>query len=585
MPNNKIQSLTVGGTTYDIVDNTSGYAKTASPAFTGTPTAPTASAGTNTTQLATTAFVQSAISGFSTGTVTSVGVTNASNGGLSISGSPITTSGTISIGHSNVLTNAQTTQAVYPIKIDKNGHISAYGSAVSIPTKVSDLTNDSGFITGYTETDPTVPSWAKASSKPTYTASEVGAAASGHTHATGITSGGSSPVSLSANTNYTLSAGGTTVVFKTPANPDYSSTYAAIGHTHSASDVGAATSGHTHAIGITGSTGTNQVTLAHGSKYALTAGGSSYIFTMPAQYTHPAYDAATAAAKKIGRDATGHVVIGDSLTASDVGASASGHTHATTIASGGSSPTALSANTTYTLTAGGSTAVFKTPANPDYSSTYAAKGHTHAVGITGSTGTSTITLAHNGKYALTAGGSSVIFTMPASGSAASNVTGISISDHGTTSVGSASAWSAGTASTWAFEDIACDDITNWSAGSGSFTSGTFNGGSGSFTQGAFNGGSGSLTFTMDTTDTKKLKIVHTHNVATHGADSHTHTPATHGADSHTHTAPTLSYTARTVSSKKSGANSTVPSLTITSTTVVNGKTHSITDPGHTHTVS
>jgi hypothetical protein len=46
---------------------------------------------------------------------------------------------------------------------------------VSVPTKVSELTNDSGFITGYTETDPTVPSWAKASSKPSYTASEVGA--------------------------------------------------------------------------------------------------------------------------------------------------------------------------------------------------------------------------------------------------------------------------------------------------------------------------------------------------------------------------------------------------------------------------
>lgn len=44
-----------------------------------------------------------------------------------------------------------------------------------IPTKVSDLTNDSGYITGYTETDPTVPSWAKQSSKPSYTASEVGA--------------------------------------------------------------------------------------------------------------------------------------------------------------------------------------------------------------------------------------------------------------------------------------------------------------------------------------------------------------------------------------------------------------------------
>ena len=42
-------------------------------------------------------------------------------------------------------------------------------------TKTSQLTNDSGFMTGYTETDPTVPSWAKQATKPTYTASEVGA--------------------------------------------------------------------------------------------------------------------------------------------------------------------------------------------------------------------------------------------------------------------------------------------------------------------------------------------------------------------------------------------------------------------------
>jgi len=47
----------------------------------------------------------------------------------------------------------------------------------AIPTKVSELQNDSGFITGYTETDPTVPAWAKASTKPSYTASEVGAVA------------------------------------------------------------------------------------------------------------------------------------------------------------------------------------------------------------------------------------------------------------------------------------------------------------------------------------------------------------------------------------------------------------------------
>lgn len=69
-----------------------------------------------------------------TGTVTSVGISNATNGGLSISGSPVTGSGSITVGHSNVLTSAQTTQAVYPIAIDKNGHISAYGTAVTIPT-------------------------------------------------------------------------------------------------------------------------------------------------------------------------------------------------------------------------------------------------------------------------------------------------------------------------------------------------------------------------------------------------------------------------------------------------------------------
>jgi hypothetical protein len=45
------------------------YASSASPTFTGTPTAPTATAGTNTTQLATTAFVTTAVSNISTGAV------------------------------------------------------------------------------------------------------------------------------------------------------------------------------------------------------------------------------------------------------------------------------------------------------------------------------------------------------------------------------------------------------------------------------------------------------------------------------------------------------------------------------------
>ena len=45
------------------------------------------------------------------------------------------------------------------------------------------------YLTSYTETDPTVPSWAKESTKPSYTASQVGAATDDHVHGN-ITNGG-----------------------------------------------------------------------------------------------------------------------------------------------------------------------------------------------------------------------------------------------------------------------------------------------------------------------------------------------------------------------------------------------------------
>ena len=47
----------------------------------------------------------------------------------------------------------------------------------TIPSKTSQLTNDSGFLTEFTESDPTVPAWAKAASKPSYTPAEIGAVA------------------------------------------------------------------------------------------------------------------------------------------------------------------------------------------------------------------------------------------------------------------------------------------------------------------------------------------------------------------------------------------------------------------------
>ena len=43
----------------------------------------------------------------------------------------------------------------------------------TVPTNVSAFTNDAGYLTSYTETDPTVPSWAKQSTKPTYAYSEI----------------------------------------------------------------------------------------------------------------------------------------------------------------------------------------------------------------------------------------------------------------------------------------------------------------------------------------------------------------------------------------------------------------------------
>ena len=88
--------------------------------------------------------------------------------------------------------------------------VGALPSNTVIPSKTSDLTNDSGFLTSYTETDPTVPSWAKASSKPTYTSSEVGAIANPETKSNGqvLTYNGTSGLWEAAN-----SAGGRSAIF------------------------------------------------------------------------------------------------------------------------------------------------------------------------------------------------------------------------------------------------------------------------------------------------------------------------------------------------------------------------------------
>ena len=51
--------------------------------------------------------------------------------------------------------------------------VTAKGVDITVPTALSDLTDDVGYLTE--ESDPTVPAWAKQPQKPAYTASEVGA--------------------------------------------------------------------------------------------------------------------------------------------------------------------------------------------------------------------------------------------------------------------------------------------------------------------------------------------------------------------------------------------------------------------------
>lgn len=148
------------------------------------------------------------------------------------------------------------------------------GTVTSITLGLVAYNPDSGGVVALPAYPTTLPAsdvyaWAKEATKPTYTASEVGAlasdakvvlytlqslsaaqrlraranigagtsdlalgntattaAAGNHTHTLSITSGGSSPTTLAADTTYTLTAGGSTLVFKTPAAGGGSAYYA-----------------------------------------------------------------------------------------------------------------------------------------------------------------------------------------------------------------------------------------------------------------------------------------------------------------------------------------------------------------------
>lgn len=169
-------------------------------------------------------------------------------------------------------------------------------------------------------------------------------------------------------------------------------------------------SNHTHTTSLATDTGTSTITLAHGGKYKLTAGGTSVIFTMPSD-NNTTYSAGT-----------GLTLSNNQFSVSQANASAI----LNLLSEGTSDPVDNDYFISQYVNGGTSTTTYhRRPVSKLYNymkgkfdSVYQAKGsysasnHTHTASLAADTGTSAITLSYGGKYKLTAGGSSVIFTMP-----------------------------------------------------------------------------------------------------------------------------------------------------------------------------
>ena len=129
----------------------------------------------------------------------------------------------------------------------------------------------------------------------------------------------------------------------------------------------AAAGNHTHATSIAASSGTNQLTLAASTKYALTAGGTSVIFTTPPNTTYSSKAAASGGTdvslvttgEKYTWNNKSNLAIGTTATT----AAAGNHTHALSmkLETGFANTVVLDENSSYKLTSGGSSIYIKTP--------------------------------------------------------------------------------------------------------------------------------------------------------------------------------------------------------------------------------
>ena len=141
---------------------------------------------------------------------------------------------TSKVNVSDIIDNLTTNVTNKPLSAAQGVALKALIDAITVPTKVSELTNDSGYLISFTETDPTVPAWAKAASKPTYTASEVGLGNVGNFKAVSTVASQGLTDTEKSNARANIGAGTSSLTIGTTA-----STAAAGNHTHTAANVGA----------------------------------------------------------------------------------------------------------------------------------------------------------------------------------------------------------------------------------------------------------------------------------------------------------------------------------------------------------
>ena len=235
----------------------------------------------------------------------------------------------------------------------------------------------------------------------------------GHTHTTSLTAGGSSPTSLGASTTYTLTAGETSIVFKTPPN-----TWNAMGGATSAAN---GTVGYINAVPP--KDGYNTKYWRADGTWAAPPDNNSY-------HTSGSWDGFTYTATSVGNAGTLAFTIptGTSSTQVAIGNHTHNYVSSITITQGAGitvsdSGTAITTSGTRTIsinginTTSGSTSLWLNQKGGWTTPTAAQIGaattdHTHTTTLATDSGTSNVSLSYSGKYKLTTGGTSTIFTMP-----------------------------------------------------------------------------------------------------------------------------------------------------------------------------